>query len=137
VADGKLRAALKDQGFETFDNVESLIAVVEAANSVVPINPPVTAEPLPLNQLRSDAFKDVDLIVLGVNEVLRSPGKETLFATLERFGVDRTIAEHEARTLVLSGVLKDTGHHLIPTNPAQAAQATDTEVVQQLLLKGL
>lgn len=137
VADGKLRAALKDQGFETFDSVESLIAVVEAANSVVPINPPAPTEPLPLSQLRSDAFKDVDLIVLGVNEVLRSPGKETLFATLERFGVDRTIAEHEARTLVLSGVLKDTGNHLIPTNPAQAAQAADTEVVQQLLLKGL
>lgn len=137
VADGKLRAALKDQRFETFDSVESLIAVVEAANSVVPINPPAPAEPLPLNQLRSDAFKDVDLIVLGVNEVLRSPGKEMLFATLERFGVDRTIAEHEARTLVLSGVLKDTGNHLIPTDPAQAAQAADTEVVQQLLLKGL
>ena len=137
VADGKLRTALKDQGFEAFNNVESLIAVVEAANGVVPINPPAPAEPVPLNQLRSNTFKDVDLIVLGINEVFRSPGKETLFATLERFGVDRAIAEHEARTLVLSGVLKDTGNHLIPANLAQAAQAADTEVVQQLLLKGL
>lgn len=137
VADGKLRAALTDQGFETFDNVASLIAVVEEANRVVSINPPAPPEPVPLNQLRSDAFKDVDLIVLGVNEVLRSPGKEALFAELERFGVDRTIAEHEARTLVLSGVLKDTGNHLIPTNPALAVHAADAEVVQQLLLKGL
>jgi hypothetical protein len=137
VADGKLGGALKDQGFETFDNVEALIGVVEAANSVVPINPPAPAEPTPLNQLRSEAFKDVDLIVLGVNEVLRSPSKEALFAALEHFGVDRAIAEHEARTLVLSGVLKDTGNHLIPANPAQAAHAADTEVVQQMLLKGL
>ena len=104
---------------------------------MVPINPPTLAEPVPLNRLRSDAFKDVDLIVLGMNEILRSPDQETLFATLERLGVDRAIAEHEARTLVLSGVLKDTGNHLIPANPAQAAQAADTEIVQQLLLKGL
>ena len=137
VADGKLRRALNDQGFEIYENVESLINAVEDANAAVPINPPASAAPVPLNQLRSQAFQDVDLVVLGVNEVLRSPAKDKLFDTLERFGIDRAIAEHEARTLVLSGVFKDTGHHLIPTNPAQAAQAADSEAVQLVLLKGL
>ena len=137
VADGKLKQALKDQGFEIFENVESLIGAVEGANAALPINPIAPAEPLPLHQLRSQAFQDIDLIVLGVNEVLRSPVKHELFDTLERVGIDRAIAEHEARTLVLSGVLKDTGHHLIPTNAAQAAQAADSEAVLLVLLKGL
>lgn len=138
VADGKLKQALKDQGFEIFENVESLIGAVEGANQALPINPIALAEPVPLHhELRSQAFQGVDRIVLGVNEVLRSPGKDDLFDTLERAGIDRAIAEHEARTLVLSGVLKDTGHHLIPTNPAQAAQAADSEAVQLVLLKGL
>ena len=137
VADGKLRPALKDHGFEVYENVESLIAAVEIANTALPINPPAPAGSVPLRQLRSEAFQDVDLIVLGVNEVLRSPAKNELFDTLEHIGIDRTIAEHEARTLVLSGVFKDTGHHLIPTNPAQAAQAADSEAVQLALLKGL
>ncbi len=137
VGDGRLRRALNDQGFETYENVESLIGAVEGANIALPINPPAPAEPVALHQLRSEAFQDVDLIVLGVNEVLRSPAKDELFDMLERVGIDRAIAEHEARTLVLSGVLKDTGHHLIPTNAAQAAQAADSEAVQLVLLKGL
>jgi len=137
VADGKLMQALKDQGFEIYEDVESLIGAAEGANIALPINPPAPAEPVPLNQLRSRAFQDVDLIVLGVNEVLRSPTKDVLFDTLERCGIDRVVAEHEARTLVLSGVLKDTGHHLIPTNATQAAQAADSEAVQLVLLRGL
>lgn len=137
VADGKLMQALKDQGFEIYEDVESLIGDVEGANIALPINPPAPAEPVPLNQLRSQAFQDVDLIVLGVNEVLRSPTKDVLFETLKRNGIDRVIAEHEARTLVLSGVLKDTGHHLIPTNATQATQAADSEAVQLILLRGL
>jgi hypothetical protein len=137
VADGKLSQALKDQGFETYKNMESLIGAVEGANVALPINPSAPAEPVPLDQLRSQAFQDVDLIVLGVNEVLRSPEKDKLFDALERVGIDRAIAEHEARTLVLSGVLKDTGHHLISTSAARAAQAADSEAVQLVLLKGL
>jgi PIN domain len=137
VADSKLRTALKDQGFETYNDVESLIEAAEAANAATPIRPLAPAAQVLLDQLRSNAFKDVDLIVLGMNEVLRSPSKDKLFEALERAGIDRAIAEHEARTLVLSGVLKDTGHHLIPTNPAQAAQAADTLAVQDILLRGL
>ena len=117
--------------------MESLIGAVEGANAALPINPPSPVGPVPLHQLRSEAFQNVDLIVLGVNEVLRSPAKDDLFDTLARCGIDRAIAEHEARTLVLSGVLKDTGHHLVPTNAAQAAQAADSEAVQLVLLKGL
>lgn len=137
VADRNLRQALKNQGFEIYENVEPLISAVEGANAALPINPPAPVEPAPLDELRSHDFQDVDLIVLGVNEVLRSPTKDELFDTLERAGINRAIAEHEARTLVLSGVFKDTGHHLIPTNPAQAAQAADSEAVQRALLKGL
>lgn len=137
VADGKLRAALKDQGFEIFDNVEALLSAVETANATAPVNPPARFEPVPLDQLRSQAFKDVDLLVLGMNEVLRSPATEKLFDKLTRVGVDRAIAEHEARTLVLSGVLKEVGNHLIPTNQAQATQAADSQVVQDALLKDL
>jgi len=137
VADGKLRDALKDQGFDVYNNVESLIDAVEGANKALPINPPPPAEPVSLDQLRSQAFQDVDLIVLGVNEALRSPAKDALFDTLARCGIDRAIAEHEARTLVLSGVLKDTGQHFIPTNAAQAVRAADSEVVQLVLLRAL
>lgn len=137
VADGKLRTALGDQGFETYSELESLIDVVETANAALPINPRPPAEPMRLDHLRGPAFQDVDIAVLGMNEVLGSPGKDALFDALERAGIDRVIAQHEAQTLVLSGVLKDTGNHLIPTNRDQAAQAADTERVQELLLKGL
>ena len=44
-------------------------------------------------------------------------------------------AEHEARTLVLSGRLNDSGTHLIPTSRALAQQAADTEAVINVLLK--
>jgi hypothetical protein len=37
VADGKLRQALKVQGFEIYENVESLIGAVEGANTALPI----------------------------------------------------------------------------------------------------
>jgi hypothetical protein len=68
-------------------------------------------------------------------EGLGSPGKEKLFSELERIGVNRAIAEHEAKTLVLAGVLMETTSHLIPTNRALARQAAQEEVVQNLLLK--
>lgn len=138
VRDDKLEAALVDAGFELYDDAETLDAEIERANAVIPIRAPLPqAAPVPLDQLRSPDFRYVDIIVLGMNEVLRSPGKERLFAELERLGVNRVIAEHEATTLVLSGLLTDTGSHLIPTNRALARQAADEQVVQDLLLKGL
>lgn len=137
VADGKLKKALAEHGFETYSELDLLIDAVEAANAAQPINPRPPAESMRLDQLRGLAFQDVDLAVLGMNEALGSPGKDDLFDALERAGIDRAIAQHEAQTLVLSGVLKDTGHHLIPTNRAQAVQAADSARVQELLLKGL
>nr|CCA87736.1 hypothetical protein RALSY_mp10256 [Ralstonia syzygii R24] len=38
-----------------------------------------------------------------------NPGKEALFATFDNLGFERAIAEHEAKTLVFSGILTDTG----------------------------
>ena len=49
----------------------------------------------------------------------------------------RDIAEHEARTLELSGTLTDTGSHLIPTNRETARLAEKDALVQNLLLKAL
>lgn len=136
IKDGKLENALAEAGFELWDDVERLDAEIEKATAVVPIRPPAShSASIPLNQLRGSAFKDVDVIVLGMIEGLGSPGKEKLFSELERIGVNRAIAEHEAKTLVLAGVLMETTSHLIPTNRALARQAAQEEVVQNLLLK--
>lgn len=138
IADGKLEAALAEAGFEIWDDVEKLDAEIEKATAVVPIHIPEPAPAaVPLNQLRGPAFNNIDVIVLGMNEALSSPNKEQLFAELERVGVNRMIAEHEAKTLVLSGILVDTGSHLIPTNRALAQQASNEDVVQNLLLKAI
>lgn len=138
IKDGKLEAALTEAGFEVWDDVEKLDAEIERTTAVVPIHAPAPhAAPVPLDQLRGPAFENVDLIVLGMNEALDSPDKEKLFAELERVGVNRAIAEHEAKTLVLSGVLVDAGNHLIPTNRALAHQAAQEQVVQDLLLKAI
>ena len=38
-------------------------------------------------------------------------------------GFDRRIAVHEAETLVLSGVIQDSGNHFIPVDRGLSAQA--------------
>jgi PIN domain len=137
VEDGRLKAALSDEKFEVFSDVNSLIDEVEKATATVPIREPKPKDaPVPLEQLRAP-LKGIDVIVLGMNEALNSPGKEKLFATLERVGVKREIAEHEAKTLVLLGIVTDTGSHLIPTNRVLAAQAASDPTVQEFLLKAL
>lgn len=136
IADGKLEAALVEAGFELWDDVEKLDAEIEKSTAVAPIHRPVPAPAIvPLDQLRGLVFKNVDIIVLGMNEALGSPSKKKLFAELERLGINRIVAEHEAQTLILSEVLVDTGSHLIPTNRALANQAAQEQVVQDLLLK--
>ena len=134
--DGKLEGALKDAGFEVWKDVGKLDEEIEKATTVSPIG--ATAKPATaasIDQLRSAAFENVALIVLGINEALDAPVKETLFDKLESIGVNRAIAEHEAVTLVLSGVLKDTGHHLIPTDRGQAELALEQPLVQDYLLR--
>lgn len=136
VGDNKLAEAFEKEGFKVYREVATLLNDIEQATAVAPIRLPVVEEaPVPLDQLRSQAFKDMDVIVLGLIEVLHTPSKEELFSALENAGFDRAIAEHEARTLVLSGRLNDTGTHLIPTSRALAQQAAGTEAVIQALLK--
>jgi rRNA-processing protein FCF1 len=140
VDDERFEWALRSIEFEVFKDIDTLDAEVEAATAVVPVlgAEPAEApgrEPVPLDKLRGEAFKDMDVIVLGMNEALGSPGKERLFATLDGLGVDRAIAEHEARTLVLSGILTDTGSHLIPTNTELADRAAAEQVVRGLLMR--
>lgn len=137
--DGKLEGALKGEGFEVFDvdDVDRLDALIEAATTVVPMRTAAAAPAVALDRLRSRDFDNVDRIVLGLNEAWGTPDKETLFSRLDSLGIRRAIAEHEAKTLELSGVLTDTGSHLIPTNRETARQAENDDAVQALLLKVL
>lgn len=140
VDDERFEWALKSVDFEVFKDIDTLDAEVEAATAVVPVRGTAPAEaaggePAPLDNLRGEVFKDMDVIVLGMNEALGNPDKERLFATLNGLGVERAIAEHEARTLVLSGILTDTGSHLIPTNAELAGRATAEQVVRDLLMR--
>lgn len=136
VNDGKLKDALLAAGFEIFASVESLDIEIERATAVV--NGPAAAQANTadtLSQLRGAAFKDVDIAILGLNEALNSPTKNALFEQLERVGIRREIAEHEAKTLVLAGRLTDTGSHYLPTDRSLATQAAAKETVINLLMK--
>lgn len=136
VGDNKLAKAFEIEGFKVYGDVATLLNDIEKATAVAPLRPPVVEEaPVPLDQLRSPAFKDMDVIVLGLIEALNTPTKDALFSVLQQAGFDRAIAEHEAHTLVLSGRLNDTGTHLIPTSRALAKQAMATEAVTNVLLK--
>jgi predicted nucleic acid-binding protein len=137
VADGRLRAALAGEKFEVFSDIDSLIEEIERGTATAPLQQEATETvPVPLDQLRAP-FNELDMIVLGINEALNSPDKERLFSILESVGINRELAEHEARTLTLLKVLTDTGTHLIPTKRAMAMQAAGEPAVQALLLKAL
>lgn len=142
VDDERFEWALRSVEFEVFKDIDTLDAEIEVATAVVRIQAApgksgyaVGEEAAQLDKLRSEAFKDMDVIVLGMNEALGNPSKERLFNTLEGLGVVRAIAEHEARTLVLSGILSDTGSHFIPTDAKLAGRAAGQQVVRDLLLK--
>lgn len=136
VGDNKLACAFEAEGFKAYRDVQTLLNDIEQATAVAPMRPPVDEElPVPLDQLRGLAFKDLDVIVLGLIDALNTPSKEALFSALGKAGFDRSIAEHEARTLVLSERLTDTGTHLIPTSRALAQQAAATEAVISVLLR--
>lgn len=138
VHDDKLAAAFEGEGFAVYRDVKEILNVIEQATAVTTSRTHFVKEELiPLDQLRSPAFKDMDIVVLGLIEALDTPSKEELFSALESAGLDRAIAEHEARTLLLSGRLSDTGTHLIPTNRALAQQAADSEAVAAVLMKVL
>lgn len=136
VGDKKLSDAFEKEGFKVYQDVQTLLDDIEQATAVAPLRPPIVEEPpVPLDQLRSSGFKDMDVLVLGLIEALEMPSKEVLFSALEAAGFNRDIAEHEARTLVLSGRLNDVGTHLIPTSRALAKQAAATDAVTNVLLR--
>lgn len=155
VKDGRFSWALQALGFQVFEEVDSLDAEIETATAVVPINAGEVAEPAepmeatagadavakvaaalsPLEKLRTEAFKDLDVIVIGMNEALRNPDKDSLFGTLENLGIHRAKAELMARTLEMSGALTDTGGRLIPTDTKLAGRLASEPVVRDLLLR--
>jgi len=143
VKDHRFQSALQDEGFEVFSEIDLLDKDIEAATAVVPIRAPGVAAAAPivphsaLEKLRTEAFKDLDVIVLGMNEALRNPDKESLFATLERLEVDRTKAEVMASTLVASRVLTEIGNQFVPTDLALAQHMATEPVVRALLLRML
>ncbi len=131
--DGRLGDALKAEGFEIFNDAQALADRVDAALAVYP-RPALPRSDKPLReQLRSRAFEGVDVAVLGFVEAFGTPAKEKLFDLLEKVGFDRRVAEHVAETLVLSGVLQDSGNYLLPADRALAQQAAAE--VQHLVLK--
>jgi len=136
VADNKLKDALANEGFEIFTDVDSLDRVVEESTALasskldIPERAAVTLE-----QLRAPAFDNLAVVILGMIEALDTPAKEDLFAQLERAGVNRELAEHEARTLVLSGRLQDTGTRFIPKDRDLARQAMESQAVVDTLMK--
>lgn len=151
VKDTRFQWALNDAGFEVFGEVDALDRVIEAATAVVPIRAAGQAEaadattaeaadtPLEtltvLEKLRADAFKDFDVIVLGMNEALRNPDKEALFTTLEGLGVDRAKAEAMATMLMAVGVLREVGNRLLPTDVPIAQRMAVDPIVRALLVR--
>lgn len=149
VKDGRFESALKEAGIEVFAEVGLLDKAIEEATAVVPIRPAgaearadatVSADaPVPpsseLERLRTKAFKDLDVIVLGVNEALRNPDKEKLLSTLASLEVDRTKAELTVSMLVASEVLREIGNRLLPTDVKLAERMASEPVVRELLIR--
>lgn len=151
VKDTRFQWALKEAGFEIFEDVDSVDQVIEDATAVVPIRgagPTVAAEaPVEnvaaapseslsaLEKLRADAFKNFDVIVLGMNEALRNPEKEVLFTTLDNLGVDRAKVEAMAAILMALGVLRAVGNRLLPTDAPMAKRMAEDPIVRTLLVR--
>lgn len=136
IADNKLAHAFEGEGFAIYRDVQTLLNDVEQATAVVPVRQSVEEQPpVPLDQLRSDDFRAMDVIVLGLIEALGAPPKQVLFEALAQAGLNREIAEHEARTLVLSGRLVDTGSHLLPTSKALAQKAAAADETINVLMR--
>lgn len=151
VKDTRFQAALREAGFEVFDDIGALEKVIEEATAVVPIRdsaPAVAAgvpaegeaaapmEPLSaLEKLRAEAFKNFDVIVLGMNEALRNPDKEVLFTTLDGLGVARAKVEAMTTTLMALGVLREVGNRLLPMDVSMARRLAEDPIVRALLVR--
>lgn len=136
VGDNKLAGAFQAEGFNVYREVQILLDDIERSTAVISIRQPDAEDQnVSLDQLRSPDFKEMDVIVLGLIEALETPTKVDLLAAISKAGLNAEIAEHEARTMVLSGRLTDTGTHFLPTNRALAQQAAATDAVTNVLLR--
>lgn len=151
VKDTRFQWALREAGFEVFEDVDALDQIIEEATAVVPIReagPAVAAqvpaenlavaplEPLSaLEKLRAEAFKNFDVILLGMNEALRNPEKELLFTTLDGLGVVRVKIEAMAATLMALGVLREVGNRLLPMDVPMAKCMAEDPIVRALLVR--
>jgi len=136
--DNRLQKTIEEAGAEVWNDFDALDAAIEAATAVVPLRPAApTVAAVPLHQLRSKEFEHVDRILLGMIETWGTPSKEKLFLQLETLGIRRAVAEAEAKILEVSGMLTDTGSHLIPTNRETALLASKDPLVQALMLRAL
>jgi predicted nucleic acid-binding protein len=136
VGDNKLADAFQAEGFTVYRDVQKLLDDIEQSTAVITIRQPAAGgETVSLDQLRSPDFKDMDIIVLGLIDVLGIPSKDDLLAAISGAGLNANIAEHEAQTMVLSGRLTDTGTHFIPTDRTLAQQAAGTDAVINVLLR--
>jgi hypothetical protein len=136
VGDGKLAGAFQAEGFKVYREVQALLDDIERSTAVISIQKPAAEEQnVSLDQLRSSDFKEMDVIVLGLIDALGTPSKIDLFVAVSKAGLNTEIAEHEARTMVLSGRLTDTGTHFLPTSRALAQQAAATDTVTNVLLR--
>jgi hypothetical protein len=151
VRDTRFQSALMEAGFEVFDDVDALDEVIEEATAVITIRearPAVLAEasaenaaaassePLSaLEKLRAEAFKNFDVIVLGMNEALMNPDKEVLFTTLDALGVARAKVEAMTATLMALGVLREVANRLLPTDVPMAKRMAEDPIVRTLLVR--
>lgn len=147
VKDTRFQSALREAGFEVFDDIDALDQVIEEATAVVPIReaaPAVPAEdpaenaaaaPSALEKLRAEAFKNFDVIVLGMNEALMNPNKEVLFTTLNGLGVARAKVEAMTVTLMALGVLREVGNRLLPMDVPMAKRMAGDPIVRALLVR--
>jgi hypothetical protein len=137
VHDGNLKAMLATNQFEVFPDVRSFVDEVEKATAVHTLpargtEPAAAPDAQRLEDLRAP-LRGLDVIVLGMNEALKSPDKGSLFDALERAGIPRELAMHEAKTLEVLGIVTDTGSHLIPSDRALSREAAADPIVQDLL----
>lgn len=132
--DTALKTALQGAGYEIFATVEAFAAMVDAALAVHPAQATPAPSDKPLrDQLRSPAFANADVAVLGFIEAFGTPPKDKLFDLLEKAGIDRRVASNQAEAMVISGVLRDSGNFFLANDRALSQRAA--QEIQPLVLK--
>jgi hypothetical protein len=124
------------------------IASITTVPTPPPLPPPAVASEVSedvasvanqkLSNLLAEAhkpFKHLDRKVLGYISYLGSAGKAELFDLLSQSGLSSDVAKNVAERLVIAGLIRDTGNHYLPLDPAAAelaATATEPEIIELL-----